>query len=155
MPTAVWRAVRLGRADIVIGTSPQFFCALAACVSAMLTRAPWIFELRDLWPDSIAAVGAKRRYMPMRVLEQLELFMYRHARAVVSVSRAFVENLVGRGIDRSKIAYVPNGIHMQDWTPASRERGRASFGADERRLVITSDVGMAHTSARSFARRRS
>lgn len=146
VPTAVWRAVRLGRADIVIGTSPQFFCAVAACLSAMLTRAPWIFELRDLWPDSIAAVGAKRRYMPMHVLERLELFMYRHARAVVSVSRAFVENLVQRGIERSKIAYVPNGIDIGFWTAASRERGRASFGIGDRTLLVSyvGTVGMAH-----------
>jgi len=99
VPTAVWRAIRLGRFDIIIGTSPQFFCAVATCLTAMLKRTPWIFELRDLWPDSITAVGAARAYMPMRILERIELFMYRHARAVVSVSRSFIENLAGRGID--------------------------------------------------------
>jgi glycosyltransferase involved in cell wall biosynthesis len=146
VPTAVWRTLRIGPCDLIIGTSPQFFCALAACLSGMLKRTPWIFELRDLWPDSIAAVGAKRAYMPMDLLERLELFMYRHARAVVSVSRSFIENLVSRGIDRSKIAFVPNGVDMPLWAAGSRRRGRAAFGLDDRAIVVSyiGTVGMAH-----------
>jgi glycosyltransferase involved in cell wall biosynthesis len=146
VPTAVWRAIRLGPCDIIIGTSPQFFCAMASCLAAMLKRTPWIFELRDLWPESIAAVGAARRYMPMRVLEQIELFMYRHARAVVSVSRSFIENLAGRGIERSKIAFVPNGVDTSFWTAGSRARGRAALGLDDRPVVVSyvGTVGMAH-----------
>jgi glycosyltransferase involved in cell wall biosynthesis len=146
VPTAVWRALRVGECDVIVGTSPQFFCAVAACAAAMLKRTPWIFELRDLWPDSIAAVGASRRYMPMRVLEQIELFMYRHARTVVSVSRSFIANLVSRGIDASKIVFVPNGVDMGFWAAGSRARGRASLGLDERSLVVSyvGTVGMAH-----------
>jgi len=146
VPTAVWRAIRLGRFDIIIGTSPQFFCAVATCLTAMLKRTPWIFELRDLWPDSITAVGAARAYMPMRILERIELFMYRHARAVVSVSRSFIANLAGRGIDRSKMAFVPNGVDLSFWSAGSRERGRAALGLDERALVVSyvGTVGMAH-----------
>ncbi len=146
VPTAVWRAVRLGSFDIIVGTSPQFFCAIAACMSGMLKRTPWIFELRDLWPDSISAVGAARRYMPMRVLEWIELFMYRHARAVVSVSRSFIENLVSRGIDRRKLAFVPNGVDMSVWAAGSRARGRTALGLDDQAVVVSyiGTVGMAH-----------
>ena len=146
VPTAVWRAVRLGPCDIIIGTSPQFFCAAAACLAATLKKTPWVFELRDLWPDSITAVGAARRYMPMRLLEQFELFMYRHARTVVSVSRSFIVNLASRGIEASKMAFVPNGVDMAFWAAGSRARGRASLGLDERALVVSyvGTVGMAH-----------
>jgi glycosyltransferase involved in cell wall biosynthesis len=119
---------------------------MASCLAAILKRTPWIFELRDLWPESIAAVGAQRRYMPMRVLEWIELFMYRHARAVVSVSRSFIENLAGRGIERSKIAFVPNGVDTSFWTAGSRERGRAALGIDDGTVVVSyvGTVGMAH-----------
>ncbi len=146
VPTAMWRALRLGRCDIMIGTSPQFFCAAATCLAAILKRTPWLFELRDLWPDSITAVGAARRYMPMRLLERLELFMYRHAIGVVSTSRSYIENLVSRGIDRSKIAFVPNGVDMTFWAAGSRERGREALGLDEEPVVVSyvGTVGMAH-----------
>jgi colanic acid biosynthesis glycosyl transferase WcaI len=54
----VWR---LPAADVVISTSPQFFCGLAGFVVSRLKRAPWVLEIRDLWPESIVTVGAMRR----------------------------------------------------------------------------------------------
>ena len=146
VPTAVWRAIRLGRADVIVGTSPQFFCAAAACLASVCTRTPWVFELRDLWPASIKAVGAARAYMPMRLLERFELFMYGHARTVVSLSRSFITTLVSRGIDASKLAFVPNGVDMPFWDAGSRSRGRAALGLDDRAVVVSyiGTVGMAH-----------
>ena len=60
VPTAALRAWRLGRFDVAVGTSPQFFCAVATWAYTRLRRTPWVFELRDLWPESIPAVGAMR-----------------------------------------------------------------------------------------------
>ena len=73
VPSALWRAMRLGRFDVIVATSPQFFCAVAGYAASLLKQTPWIFELRDLWPDSVAAVGAIRPGMWLRVLERLEL----------------------------------------------------------------------------------
>jgi hypothetical protein len=61
IPTSVFRALRLGRFDVTIGTSPQFFCAVATWLYARLRPTPWVFELRDLWPASIPSVGAMRK----------------------------------------------------------------------------------------------
>jgi glycosyltransferase involved in cell wall biosynthesis len=146
VPTAVLRALRLGRFDVVVGTSPQFFCAVAAWMTAAASRTPWIFELRDLWPESIHAVGAKRRYMPMRLLERLELRLYRSAHVVVALSQAFIEDLVRRGIDRSKLAFVPNGIDVAFWAAGSRPRGRAILGAGDEDVLVSyvGTIGMAH-----------
>jgi len=146
VPTAVWRALRLGSFDVVIGTSPQFFCAVATWMVAALTRTPWVFELRDLWPESIPAVGAARRYMPLSLLERLELFMYRRSSAVVCVTRAFIENLERRGIDGGKLHYVPNGVDADRWATGSRPAGRAMLGAGDRDLLVTyiGTIGMAH-----------
>ncbi|MCB1630138.1 MAG: hypothetical protein KDI48_20590, partial [Xanthomonadales bacterium] len=48
------------RIELVVGTSPQFFTACAAYVVSRYRRVPYVFELRDLWPESIKAVGAMR-----------------------------------------------------------------------------------------------
>jgi glycosyltransferase involved in cell wall biosynthesis len=146
VPTAVFRAWRLGRFDVIVATSPQFFCAVAGRGAAALRRIPWVFELRDLWPESIEAVGALRRSMPLRLLEALELHLYAHASAVVCVSRGFIANLERRGVDAGKLHYVPNGIAPAFWGGGSRQAGRARLGlaADQICVTYTGTVGMAH-----------
>lgn len=146
VPSAVWRALLLGRFDIIVATSPQFFCALAGYLSGAIKRTPWVFELRDLWPDSVAAVGAVRRGVLLRALERLELRMYRHARLVVCVTRSFMLNLERRGINREKLAFVPNGIDVgmcQAGDPEAARR-RLGIGTDEVLVSYVGTVGMAH-----------
>lgn len=98
------------RPDIVLATSPQFFCALGGWITSVLRWRPFVFELRDLWPESIVAVGAMRRSLVIRTLEALEIFLYRRARLIVSVTHAFKQNLIARGIDGDKIEVVTNGV---------------------------------------------
>ena len=58
--------------DVIVATSPQIFTALGACILAWIKRRPFVFELRDLWPDSIVAVGAMREGPLLRMLRRLE-----------------------------------------------------------------------------------
>ena len=60
MVTATLASPFVRGVDVVVGTSPQFFTACAAYVVAGMKRVPWVFELRDLWPESIRAVGAMK-----------------------------------------------------------------------------------------------
>ncbi|MDZ4689439.1 MAG: glycosyltransferase, partial [Planctomycetaceae bacterium] len=76
MLTAVWCAIRLRKVDVVVATSPQFFCGWAGVLCHWLRRWPFVLEIRDIWPESIIAVGAMRRSWAMRFLEWLELRMY-------------------------------------------------------------------------------
>jgi glycosyltransferase involved in cell wall biosynthesis len=146
VPTAAFRALRLGRFDIAIGTSPQFFCAFATWFYTRLYPTPWVFELRDLWPDSIAAVGAMRRSAALRLLERLELRMYRDATAVVCVTKAFIENLSSRGVERRKLHFVPNGIVPSFWRAGDRRVGRAALKVPAADIVVSyvGTIGMAH-----------
>lgn len=146
VPTAVWRALRLGRFDILIGTSPQVFCAMAAWLAALIKGVPWIFELRDIWPESISAVGAARRYMPLGLLERLELRMYAAADHIVCVSEAFIRNLTSRGVEAAKLSFVPNGVDAFVWRQGSPEKGRAALGVGPDDVVVSfvGTVGMAH-----------
>jgi glycosyltransferase involved in cell wall biosynthesis len=146
VPTAFLRAWRLGRFDVVVGTSPQFFCALAAAAAARVRGTPWIFELRDLWPESIAAVGALRRSLALRIMERLELRLYRDAAAVACVSRAFIRNLASRGIDSGKLSYLPNGILPEFWRSGGRQQARRDLGLTDDEVLVSyvGTVGLAH-----------
>src|SRR5438874_781980 len=99
-----------GRPDVVVATSPQFFCALAGWAVSVARRRPFVLELRDLWPASIVAVGAMRRSGVIRALERVEMFLYRRATAIVAVTESFRRELIARGVDGRKIHVVVNGV---------------------------------------------
>jgi hypothetical protein len=95
----------------MFGTSPHFLTAVAGYWLSRLYRAPFVFEIRDLWPKSIVAVGAMSANSPAAKLpEQSELFLYRNATHLVVVTASFVDEIAQRGIDRKKIGIGP-GIH--------------------------------------------
>lgn len=101
-----------GRADVVVATSPQFFTACAGWAVGLFRRIPFVFELRDLWPESIKAVGAMNDSATLRILERIELFLYRRAARIVSVTHSFRRTLVARGIPEDKIDVVTNGVDL-------------------------------------------
>ena len=145
--SGAWRAWRLGPFDVAIGTSPQFFCAVATWLVARLRGMPWVFELRDLWPESIAALGVMdRRSAPMRWLERLELKLYRDAAVVACLTRSFIKNLESRGIDGARLHYLPNGIIPEFWASGDRERTRHELNVSRDDVLVSyvGTTGMAH-----------
>ena len=121
MVTATIASLFSRRVDLVIGTSPQFFTACAAYVVSRLKFRPYIFELRDLWPESIKAVGAMKNARAIALLESLELFLYRKSARVVSVTQSFKNILVRRGIDAAKIEVVTNGVDLSNFKPRAKD----------------------------------
>ena len=109
------------KVDVVVGTSPQFFTACAAWVVGGLKRVPWVFELRDIWPESIKAVGAMKDSLAIRFLERLELFLYRHATCIVTVTHTFKKTLIQRGIEGNKIQVVTNGVDLNHFIPQEKD----------------------------------
>lgn len=143
---AFWRGLREPRPDVVVATSPQFFCALAGWAVAFVRRRPFVFELRDLWPESVATVGAMKKGLLLRLAERLELFLYRRAALVVAVTDAFKANLVARGIDPAKIKVLTNGADLAFWTPRPRpaELERRLGLAGKTVAAYIGTLGMAH-----------
>jgi glycosyltransferase involved in cell wall biosynthesis len=134
------------RPDIVMATSPQFFTAVGGWALAATRRLPFVFELGDLWPRSIVAVGAMQRSWLIDILERLELFLYRRARLVVALTDAFKENLVARGIPAGKIAVVRNGVDLSRYAPRQRDEALAAASGLSGKFVVgyVGTHGMAH-----------
>lgn len=135
-----------GRCDVVVGTSPQFFTACAAYAVSGVKRAPFVFELRDLWPESIKAVGAMKDGLALRLFERLELFLYHQAAAIVSVTHSFKETLLERGVEGGKISVVTSGVDLSRFGPAPKNRELvARFGLEGKFVAgYIGTHGMAH-----------
>jgi len=101
------------KTDIIIATSPQFFTTWSAYALSKLKQKPWIFELRDIWPESIQSVGAIKHKKTLDFLEKIELALYRDSDRVIAVTDAFKSNLISRGISDNKISIVTNGSNIE------------------------------------------
>ena len=121
MVAATPASLGVRKPDIVVATSPQFFTACAGYLASRLRGVPFVFELRDLWPESIRAVGAMKQSRILDWLEKIELFLYRKAAMIVSVTNSFKENLSHRGIDPAKIHVVTNGADLMLFQPQKKD----------------------------------
>jgi glycosyltransferase involved in cell wall biosynthesis len=99
------------RPDVVVGSSPHPAASAAAWLIAAIRRVPFVYEVRDIWPQTLIDMGALREgSLAARVLGWAELFLYCRARMVISLLPCAPDYIARRGISREKIAYVPNGI---------------------------------------------
>ncbi|WP_422056519.1 glycosyltransferase family 4 protein [Sphingomonas sp.] len=137
---------RLPKADVVLSTSPQFFCGLAGWLLKRRRR-PWVLEIRDLWPESIVTVGAMKRGAAIKLLEAIERFAYRQADLVVSVTDGFVPHIRARRGD-GPIAVVKNGVDLTTFTTpdaAAEAEFRAAHGLSGKFVAAyVGTHGMAH-----------
>jgi len=146
MVTAFWAGLFEPKPDVIAATSPQFFAAVAGWMLGGARRCPFVFELGDLWPASIAAVGAVRSSFALRLIEKLELHLYARSEAVVALTPAFKDNLTGRGVAADKIAVIPNGVDIWRYGPRAKDPDLAKTWGLEDCFVVgyVGTHGMAH-----------
>ncbi len=101
------------RPDVVVGTSPQFFCAVAAYGLSLIKGAPFVFEVRDIWPQSAVELGVLKNRWAISALEAIEMHLYRHAALIVPVAESTRDYLVAKGVPSEKIKVIPNGVDMR------------------------------------------
>lgn len=134
----------LDKPDVVIGSSPQLLVALSGWWLARWKRVPFVFEVRDLWPESLAAVGAGGEGSSLhRALGAIAGFLYGRADQIVVVTPAFKDHLVQYWqVPESKISIVENGVE----TELFRRCTAAIAPGTEGRFLICyiGTMGMAH-----------
>jgi glycosyltransferase involved in cell wall biosynthesis len=148
LPTGWWAGVREQWPDVVAATSPQMFTAVAGWGVATCRRVPFVLEISDLWPESVAAVGAMKSKNPVIwALERLADFLYARADRIVVVTKAFRKILEGRGVDVRKVAVARNGVDLRQYSPRDRDEVLArALGIGDGEFVVgyIGTLGMAH-----------
>jgi len=144
--TAIFASRRVKSPDLVVATTPQFFCGLAGAITARIKRRPFILEVRDLWPKSIVELGQLGPGLLLSLLESLENWLYRNASGIVVNTRAFIEHISARGYPREKIELVYNGIDHNKFKPMpASEALLAEHGLKDRTSVAyIGTLGLAH-----------
>ncbi len=135
------------RPDVVVATSPQFFTAVSGWLLSLVTTLPFVMEVRDLWPDSIVAVGAMKKNLLLRWIEKLELLLYRKAARVVVLTPSFRTNLLARRVPPEKVDCILSGVDLSRYSPVQRDSTLAAqwgIGPDDFVVGYIGTFGMAH-----------
>jgi glycosyltransferase involved in cell wall biosynthesis len=135
MASSFWLGLKVRHVDLVWGTSPPIFQGVTAWLLARLKRAPFLFEVRDLWPAFAIQVGVLRNPLLIRLSGWLERFLYRRAHRVMVNSPGFVEHVQVRGARRVEL--VPNGVDTGMFDPYTNGIAfRQDHGLEGRFVVL-------------------
>jgi glycosyltransferase involved in cell wall biosynthesis len=111
----------LDRRDLVLATSPQPFAGLAGLVTARIRGVPFVFEIRDLWPESLVAMGEIDTPIMVRMLDELTDFLYANADRVSVVAPGMKEVVVENGANSEDVWLHTNGIDHELFAPADAQ----------------------------------
>ena len=148
--SAALRGLALSRPDVIIASSPQLLVGLAGWWLAFAREVPFVFEVRDLWPESLVAVGVGHEDTLLhRSLAAIAGFLYRRSDRIVVVTPAFKEHLIRQwNVPTEKIDVVENGVETDLFTPATAEGNqmlRRQLGVDSNFLACyIGTLGNAH-----------
>ena len=148
LASAAIRGIFLARPDVVIATSPQLLVGLSGLIIAKFKRVPFVFEVRDLWPESLEAVGVSGKESPLfRVLRKIAGLLYKKATHIVVVTPAFKEHLEREwSVPTGKISVVVNGVDHNFFRPQEPQTEIVDeFGLQGRFVVgYIGTIGNAH-----------
>jgi colanic acid biosynthesis glycosyl transferase WcaI len=141
--SAALRGMMLPRPDVIIATSPQLLVGLAGWWLAFSRQVPFVFEVRDLWPESLSAVGVSGEDSLLhQSLAKIARFLYDHSDHIVVVSPAFKDRLIEDWrVPAGKVSVVENGVETTKFTPeaAIAENLRRQLGVEGR--FVASYIG--------------
>jgi colanic acid biosynthesis glycosyl transferase WcaI len=133
------------RPDVILASSPPINVAWIAQAAARHFGVPWVFEVRDLWPASIRAVGISKGYL-LQFVERQELALYKDAASIIVLTDAFKADLMHRGVQEAKISVVTNAVEPENFSYSyGRTQARHNLGLPIDKFVVgfVGTVGLA------------
>ncbi len=129
------------RPDVIIATSPPLITPIPGWVAGRLrwSRVPWVFEVRDLWPESAVTTGVlDKNSLITRALYQLEKMAYAWSDKINVLTPAFRADILKRGLaEESKIVFIPNGADVNAFVPGPRDNDvRRNLGWGDKLVVM-------------------
>lgn len=129
--------------DVIIGTSPHIFTCVSALLLSKIKRKKFIFELRDLWPDSLTAVGLDKNKILFKFGKYLELWLYNNSDLIICLTNSFRNYLLKKNIDRKKVKIVTNGVNTNFFDPVKSIEQKSELPHFNVSYIGT--IGMAHS----------
>jgi glycosyltransferase involved in cell wall biosynthesis len=111
--------------DVIIGSSVHPFAAFAGSILARRYRVPFIFEVRDLWPQTLISMGViKDKTIITYFFRKLEAWLYQKASKIVVLLPHAADYIVPLGIPAEKVVWIPNGVELSEFPEPKQRRKR-------------------------------
>ncbi|MDA2923063.1 glycosyltransferase family 4 protein [Acidobacteria bacterium AH-259-L09] len=137
MVSSLLAGILVKRPHLVWGTSPSLFQTFTAYLIARLKRVPFVFEVRDLWPDFAVEAGVLKNRLLIWASRRLEHFLYHHADFLIVNSPGFTPHLFRCGVSADKVALVANGVEVENFNPdAGGTLLRRELGLQDKFLAV-------------------
>ncbi len=126
------------KGDILLTTSPPLTVAITGRIISMLKKMPWIFEVRDLWPESAIDTGVLNNKILIRISYYIEKMAYKKSRLINVLTPAFKKVLIeSKGIDENKIIEIPNGADLDIINPGEKNNWvREQYGLQDKFVIV-------------------
>lgn len=132
-------------ADVMWVYQPPLTIGIPAWWIGLLRRIPFVYEIQDMWPETLSATGMLTSRRAARLVSQLANFVYRRAAAITVISPGFKDNLIGKGVPADKIHVIPNWADEEIYRPVPRDSALAAeHGMDGKfNIVYGGNLGAA------------
>lgn len=144
--SAVLGALSIGKTDVIYVWHPPLTIGIAAWLIGLVRRAPFVYDVQDIWPESALLSGLMKPGPVVRVMHALEKFVYRRAAHLFVVTEGARQNLIGKGVQPDRVTVMPHWIDEELFAPASettRDQCRADHGwGDDFVVLFAGNIGL-------------
>ena len=149
MITSFFFGLFIKKHDKIIVSSPQFLPVISGFIIAKIKNIPFILEIRDLWPESIVALGAiKKNNYIIKILYSIAKYIYQKSELIVVVTKTFKEYLVDMGIREDKIIIIENGFNFDSTLKPSKsiQTVKEKYNITNNNFTVSyiGTIGMSH-----------
>jgi len=127
--------------EILIATSPPFLVGVSGYIISKFKNIPFVFEIRDLWPESAIQLGELKNKFVIKFLQKIELYLYHSAKLIVPVAESTINVILKKGIDEKKIVVIKNGVDLE-----TIPRQLSNKSENTKKFVVTyiGTIGLSH-----------
>jgi glycosyltransferase involved in cell wall biosynthesis len=146
LSSVIQGSITCGKQDLLIATSPPFFVGIAGYLISKIKRIPFVFEVRDLWPESIIQLGQLKNKLIIKLLELVESYLYKNSSHIIPVANSSAEVLEQKGISREKITVIKNGFNFDSFNDTFIDSELKSKLGLENKIVVSyiGTIGLSH-----------
>ena len=125
-----------GKVDVVVTISPPFFSLFSGYVISRIKRASLVLDIQDIYPETLVVLGFLNNRVVIKLLELLERFLYRRAKAMAAIWDGFRHDFINKGAETQGVEVVPNWVDADVFQPMDSRDLRKEYGLDDKFVVM-------------------